>query len=288
MDIKRMLCAKSVAVIGASEKRGFGRKAVENLMKGSLGEELYLVNPGRDQVFGKKCYKSIRDIGKNIDLAVFCTPMMAVNGLLREAGECGVKGAVVYASGYSESGEDGAKAQQELREIAAEYGMAVCGPNCGGVINNENGLFPFGLDMAEQKSDGNIGLVSQSGQLCSMLAAVPHIHFSYLISSGNCAVAGVEDYLEFLVDNEATKVVAMYLEGITNPEKLLNVLSKAARLRKPVVVLKVGSSKKAQQATTAHTGGLAGNDAAFDAVFKKYGVIRVNDMHWTRGCRWTA
>ena len=278
MDIKRMLCAKSVAVIGASEKRGFGRKAVENLMKGSLGEELYLVNPGRDQVFGKKCYKSIRDIGRNIDLAVFCTPMMAVNGLLREAGECGVKGAVVYASGYSESGEDGAKAQQELREIAAEYGMAVCGPNCGGFINNENGLFPFGLDMAEQKSDGNIGLVSQSGQLCSMLAAVPHIHFSYLISSGNCAVAGVEDYLEFLVDNEATKVVAMYLEGITNPEKLLNVLSKAARLRKPVVVLKVGSSKKAQQATTAHTGSLAGNDAAFDAVFKKYGVIRVNDM----------
>ena len=120
MDIKRMLCAKSVAVIGASEKRGFGRKAVENLMKGSLGEELYLVNPGRDQVFGKKCYKSIRDIGRNIDLAVFCTPMMAVNGLLREAGECGVKGAVVYASGYSESGEDGPKAQQELREIAAE------------------------------------------------------------------------------------------------------------------------------------------------------------------------
>ena len=97
MDIKRMLCAKSVAVIGASEKRGFGRKAVENLMKGSLGEELYLVNPGRDQVFGKKCYNSIRDIGRNIDLAVFCTPMMAVNGLLREAGECGVKGAVVYA-----------------------------------------------------------------------------------------------------------------------------------------------------------------------------------------------
>ena len=91
MDIKRMLCAKSVAVIGEIEKRGFGRKAVENLMKGSLGEELYLVNPGRDQVFGKKCYKSIRDIGKNIDLAVFCTPMMAVNGHLREAGdvECG-------------------------------------------------------------------------------------------------------------------------------------------------------------------------------------------------------
>lgn len=278
MNIEKLLCAGTVAVVGASEKRGFGRTAVENLLRGSLGDRLFLVNPGREQVLGRKCYKSLGDIGEKIDLAVFCTPMAAVNGLLREAGELGVKGAVVYASGYSEAGEEGKRAQKELIQIAAQYDMAVCGPNCGGFINNEKGVFAFGLDMAERREGGNVGLVSQSGQICSMLASVPYINFSYLISSGNCAVAGVEDYMEFLVDNEATKVVAVYLEGVTKPAKFVEILAKAARKRKPVVVLKVGASQKAQQATTAHTGSLAGNDAAFEALFKKYGVIRVSDM----------
>lgn len=278
VDISKLLCAKTVAVVGASEKRGFGRKAVENLMSGSLGENLFLVNPGRDQVLGRKCYKSLADIGKPIDLAVFCTPMVTVNGLLREAGELGIKAAVVYASGYGEAGQAGKDAQNELKEIARQYDMAICGPNCGGFINNEMGLYPFGLDMAGKGMGGNIGLISQSGQICSMLASIPYLNFSYLISSGNCAVAGVEDYMEFLVDNEATKVVAIYLEGVTKPQKFTEILAKAARKHKPVVALKVGTSKKAQQTTTAHTGSLAGDDAAFKALFKKYGVIRVNDM----------
>lgn len=278
MNVKSLLCPKTVAVVGASEKSGFGKRSVENLMAGELGDNLFLVNPKRDQVFGKKCYKSLSDIGRKIDLAVICTPMSVVNGLLREAGECGAKGAVVYASGYGETGEEGKRAQQELIKIAAEYDMAVCGPNCGGFINNAEGVFSFGLDMHGRRPDGNIGLVSQSGQMCSMLASIPYMNFSYLISSGNCAVTGVEDYMDFLVEDEATKVVAVYLEGVTKPAKFVEILAKAAKKKKPVIVLKVGASKKAQQAATAHTGSLAGNNAAFDALFKKYGVIRVDDM----------
>lgn len=278
MRVGAMLCPKSVAVIGATEKGGFGRRAVENLMSGNCGDNLYLVNPRRDSVLGKKCFKSISEIGKQIDLAVICTPMAAVNGILREAGECGAKAAVIYASGYGESGEAGKLAQKEIVEIAKQYDMAVCGPNCGGFINNVDGIYGFGLDMHGRRAGGNIGLVSQSGQMCSMMASIPYMHYSYLISSGNCAVTGVEDYMEFLVEDKSTKVVAAYIEGITKPAKFVEILQKAARMRKPLVVLKVGSSEKAKQATTAHTGSLAGNDAAFDALFAKYGVIRVNDM----------
>lgn len=278
MDVKDMLCPRSVAIVGASEKSGFGRYTTDNILKGDLGEAVYLVHPKREAVFGHTCYKTLTDIGKPVDLVILCTPMSTVNELLREAASIGAKGAVVFASGYSEAGEDGKLAQKELIDIAQEYDMPVCGPNCGGFINNEKGVFAFGLRMEERKKKGNIGLVSQSGQICSMLATIPYLHFSYLISSGNNAVIGVEDYLEYLVENEETKVVAVYLEGIRKPKQFVRVLAKAAEKRKPIVALKVGLSAKAQQTTTAHTGSLAGSDATFDALFKKYGVIRVDDM----------
>lgn len=278
MNVKDMLCPKSVAIVGASEKSGFGRYTTDNILKGDLGEEVYLVHPKREEVFGHKCYKTLTDIGKPVDLVILCTPMNTVNGLLREAGDIGAKGAVVFASGYSEAGEEGKIAQRELAEIAAEFDMPICGPNCGGFINNEKGVFAFGLRMEERKKKGNIGLISQSGQICSMLATIPYLHFSYLISSGNNAVVGVEDYLEYLVDNDETKVVAVYLEGVKKPKQFVRILAKAAKKRKPIVALKVGLSAKAQQTTTAHTGSLAGSDATFDALFKKYGVIRVDDM----------
>ncbi|MCB5712987.1 CoA-binding protein [Lactonifactor sp. BIOML-A3] len=278
MNLKSLLRPGSVAVIGASEKLGFGRDASENLMKGDLGDQIYLVNPKREEILGRKCYKSIAEIGKPVELAVICTPMSTVNGLLREAAACGTKAAVVYASGYSEAGEEGKAAQKELAEVAKACDLAVCGPNCGGFINNRDGVFAFGLLMPERRKAGNIGLVSQSGQVCSLLASVPYLNFSYAISSGNNAVAGVEDYLEFLVEDDATKVIAVYLEGVRQPERFVRILGDAARKRKPIIALKVGASEKARQTTTAHTGSLAGSDGTFNALFKKYGVIRVDDM----------
>lgn len=278
MNVQDLLCPKTVAIVGASEKSGFGRYTTENILKGDLGEEVYLVHPKREEVLGHKCYPSLAAIEKQIDLVILCTPMQTVNGLLLEAAEVGARGVVVFASGYSEAGEEGKKAQEELIRIAKEHDLAICGPNCGGFINNEKGIFAFGLRMEERKQKGNIGLISQSGQICSMLSTIPYLHFSYLISSGNNAVAGVEDYLEYLVDNEETKVVAVYLEGIKKPAQFVRVLAKAAKMRKPIIALKVGASEKAQKTTTAHTGSMAGSDRTFDALFKKYGVVRVDDM----------
>ncbi|NLG85724.1 MAG: acetate--CoA ligase family protein, partial [Firmicutes bacterium] len=278
MNLHHLLRPKVVAIVGASEKLGFGRDVSQNMLACDLGDNLYFVNPNREQVLGKKCYKSISDIGRDIDLVIICTPMFTVNNILEEAAGCGCKGAVIFASGYGEAGEEGKLAQEELKNLATKHGIAVCGPNCAGFINNVDNIHGFGLPVSARQQKGNIGLVAQSGQVCSLLVSVPHLKFSYAISSGNNAVVGIEDYLEFLVEDEATEVIAVYLEGVKYPEKFARVLAQAAKKRKPIIALKVGASEKARQTTTAHTGSLAGSDAAFGALFKKFGVVRVHDM----------
>ena len=147
MNVQDLLCPKTVAIVGASEKSGFGRYTTENILKGDLGEEVYLVHPKREEVLGHKCYPSLAAIGKQIDLVILCTPMQTVNGLLLETAEVGAKGAVVFASGYSEAGEEGKKAQEELIRIAKEHDLTICGPNFGGFINNEKCIFAYGLRM---------------------------------------------------------------------------------------------------------------------------------------------
>lgn len=278
MNLHHLLRPKSVAIVGASEKLGFGRDASQNMLACDLGDNLYFVNPNREQVLGKKCHKSISDIGHDIDMAIICTPLFTVNNILEEAAAHNCKGAVVYASGYSEAGAEGKLAQKKLVEIATENNIAVCGPNCAGFINNVNNIHAFGLPLSAKQEKGNIGLVAQSGQVATLLLSVSHLKFSYVISSGNNAVVGIEDYLEFLIEDEDTEVIALYLEGIKYPDKFAQVLARAAAKGKPIVTLKVGASEKARQTTTAHTGSLAGSDAAFNALFKKFGVVRVCDI----------
>ena len=145
-------------------------------------------------MLGKKCHKSISDIGHDIDMAIICTPLFTVNNILEEAAAHNCKGAVVYASGYSEAGAEEVS-PEKLVEIATENNIAVCGPNCAGFINNVNNIHAFGLPLSLNKKKGNIGLVAQSGQVATLLLSVSHLKFSYVISSGNNAVVGIEDYL---------------------------------------------------------------------------------------------
>lgn len=133
-------------------------------------------------------------------------------------------------------------------------------------------------DAHKKGARGAVGLVSQSGQIALSLMESPNMRFSYAISSGNSSIVKMEQYLDYLIDDEETKVVAMYLEGIKNPKMFEECLRKAAIKRKPIVVLKVGKSEKASQIASSHTGSLAGSDRVYDAVFKKFGVIRVDDI----------
>lgn len=279
MQLDKLLRPERTAIVGASEKEGFGGDTCRNVLSYTDPDKVYFINPKRDEIFGRQCWPSLAALPKNIDQVVICTPQKTVNGLLREAAAKGAKSAVVYASGYKETGtKEGEQAEKELIALCRELGMSLMGPNCAGFLNFNDHIASFAFISEVRDRSGKVGFASQSGQLCLSAMDTPNMRLSYAISGGNCSVTSMEDYLEFLVNDPSTSVVALYLEGVKNPAKLVASLQKAAAIKKPVVVLKVGRSVKGSATAASHTGSLSGADATFDAVFKKFGVIRVDDL----------
>lgn len=279
MNLETLLRPRTIAVVGASEKEGFGGDTCRNICEAGDPSRVYFINPKRETVFGRPCYPSLSALPGPIDQVIICTPQKTVNSLLREAAAQGATSAVVYASGYKEVGTpEGAQAEEALRALCQELGMSLMGPNCAGFINFAEKIHSFAFISARRERTGAVGLVSQSGQICLSALDTPNMRLSYAISAGNCAVTSMEDYLHFLVDDEKTRVVAMFLEGVSQPEKFIAALKRAALKRKPVVIFKVGRSEKGSATAASHTGSLSGADATFDAVFAKFGVIRVNDF----------
>jgi acetyltransferase len=280
VDLHKLLRPSSMAIIGASEKDGFGSDTCKNILNNRKDfQGVYFVNPSRERVFGQKCFKSVEDIEGSIDLAVICTPQKLVNDLILQASKKGCGAVVVFASGYSETGTaEGKKRQQELIELCNRLDILLMGPNCAGFANFIDHVFAFGLTVQNKETAGKIGLISQSGQICASALDMYAMNFSYIIASGNSAGVKMEDYIDFLIEDESTKVVAIYIEGINQTEKFVQVLRKAAIKKKPIVVLKTGRSKKGSQLAASHTGSLAGSDTGINALFEKFGVIRVNDI----------
>lgn len=280
MDLTKLLKPRSVAVIGASEKNGFGGDVCRNILTYVEDRSrVYFVHPKRETVFGVPCYKTVSDIPDTIDLMVICTSQKTVVSLLREGAQKGCGGAVVFASGYGEVGtEEGRQNEAELIAAAKELNIAVMGPNCAGYVNYVDNVQAFAFISAKRDRRGSVGVVSQSGQLCLSMMDDPGTRFSYIISAGNGKIVQMEDYMEFLVDDEDTKVVSIYIEGVKDANKFADALKKAAEKRKPVVILKAGRSAKGGAIAASHTGSLSGSDASFDAVLKKFGAIRVDDL----------
>lgn len=279
MDLKKLLAPKTVAIVGASDKEGFGGDTCRNALSYADMSKVYLINPKREEVFGQKCWPSLESLPVLIDLVIICTPQKTVEDILRQAAAKGAGGAVVYASGYSEVGtEEGYAADKSLKALCKELDIALMGPNCAGFMNYVDDISAFAFISEERNRKGSVGIVSQSGQLCLTLMDSPSTRFSYSISSGNCAVVSMEDYLMYLVEDDTTKVIGLYMEGATQPDKFGKALKAAALKRKPVVVLKTGSSEKGSMIAASHTGSLSGADRMYDVMFKKFGVIRVRDV----------
>lgn len=279
MDITKLLKPNKVAVVGASEKEGFGGDTCRNIIRYMKPGDYYFINPKRDQVQGVRCYPSISDLPEPVELLVIATPMSTVEDFLREGAKKGVRGAVVFASGYSEVGtEEGVEAENQLKALCQELDIALMGPNCAGYANYVDMIYPYAFISNERDRKGAVGVVSQSGQLVLSMMEAASIRFSYAISSGNGKITTIEDYLDFLVDDEDTQVIALYMEGSKQPAKLAAALKKAALKKKPIVVLKTGRSEKGQALAASHTGSLSGSDKVFDALFEKFGVIRVDDL----------
>lgn len=276
MDIKKLLNPKSVAVIGANDKNGFGKSTCTNLLNSPMADHVYFVNPNRDSVLGKKCYRQFSDIPESIDLSVIILNKNLVKSTLEEIAQYGCKAAVIYASGYGETGDR--ESEKELKELCEKLDLAVMGVNCAGFINNLDGVYAFGMLFNREMKRGNIAIISQSGKLCLNMLQIEYMNYSYLISSGNSTCITVEDYIEYLIEDENTKVIGLYMEGIKDAAKLRDVLKKAALKRKPIVIMKVGRTSKGSALAASHTGSLSGSDKSFDAVCKKFGIIRVDDI----------
>lgn len=280
MDLAKLLKPRSVAVVGASEKVGFGGDTCRNILAYVKDlSRVYFVHPQRDEVFGRKCYHALEEIPDTVDLLVICTAQKTVIPLLRAGAAKGVGGVVVYASGYGEIGTDeGREHERELLEAARELNIAVMGPNCAGFVNFVDNVHAFAFLSEERDRRGSVGIISQSGQLCLSMMDDPGMRFSYTISAGNAKGVRMEDYLDFLLEDPDTKVVGLYLEGVKAPEQFARGLRRAREIGKPVVILKAGRSAKGGAIAASHTGSLAGSDKAFDAVVRKFGAIRVDDL----------
>ncbi len=279
MKLDKLLKPRSIAIVGASEKPGFGGDTTRNFYRFTRKtERVYLVHPKYDTVLGHRCYHTLEEIEDTIDLVVICTNQKTVLPLLDQAAAKGCRAAVVFASGYGETGAEGKVLQQELVERCGELDIALMGPNCAGFANYVDDIFLFAFETEERERRGSIGMISQSGQIVLAGLDLPGTKFSYVISSGNSANVTVEDYIDFLVDDPDTKVVAAYYEGVKKPEVLVNALEKAAKMRKPVVILKTGRSAKSKELASSHTGSLSGSDAAFRAILRKYGAIEAEDL----------
>ncbi len=280
MDISKLLRPRAVAVVGASEKSGFGGDTCRNILENQADtSHVYPVNPKKETVFGKKCYPTLADLPEEIDLVILCTSQKTIVDFLKQAKAKGAGAAVVYASGYSEVGTAEGKAfEKELVDAAKALDMVVMGPNCAGYINFGDDIFSFAFIGDYKGKKGNIGFVSQSGQFCIDMMKSAEMKYSFAISAGNSAMVQMEDYLNFLIDDSNTKVIALSLEGVKNPHKFEACLQKAMEKKKPVVILKAGRSPKGQATAASHTGSMAGSDKTYDAVFEKFGVIRADDM----------
>ncbi|MEM2272776.1 MAG: acetate--CoA ligase family protein [Candidatus Bathyarchaeia archaeon] len=279
MGLDAFFNPKSIAVVGASrEPTKVGHRVLKNLIEGGFSGTLYPINPNADEILGLKCYKSVRDTPSEVDLAVIVVPARAVPSVLEDCGAKGIKGVVIISAGFGETGREGAQLERELVSICRKYGMRMQGPNCLGIIsvqNRVNASFAPAMPLP-----GNIAFVSQSGALGSAIlnwAIGSGIGFTKFISLGNEADLNAADFIEALGEDEDTKVIGLYIEGVKNGERFIEVAKRVSR-KKPIVAVKAGTTSAGMRAVSSHTGSLAGSDAAFSAAFKKAGVIRVNTL----------
>jgi acyl-CoA synthetase (NDP forming) len=278
-DLQPLLAPRAIAVVGASDRPGAGANVLENLLRLGYPGHVYPVNPKYTELAGWRCYPSLGELPEPIDSVAILLGSRQVLPVLEQAVLKGARAAWVLASGFGEAGPEGEIAQRELTCFAAARGLALCGPNCIGVVNLHARMATYSVALPDTIRSGHVGAVVQSGAVCLGIAnANRGFGFSTLISSGNEAVLDNSDYIAYLIDDPQTHVVIAFIEGFKNPDKFVWAAERARQQGKPLLVVKVGRSDVARRATLAHTGSLAGSDAVYDALFRKHAVIRLDSL----------
>ncbi len=255
-----------------------GYAIFDNLLNGGYKGKIYPVNPRHRTVRGKKSYASVKKIHGTVDLAVIAVPAKAVASVIKDCGEAGIGGAIIISAGFRESGAEGLRLYDEIGRLARQYGIRIIGPNCLGIIAPTLGLnASFASRMA---LPGKIAFISQSGALCTAIldwSVNQSVGFSHFVSVGEMVDVGYHDLIDYFGADPNTACILIYMESLADPRKFMSA-ARAFSRQKPIIVLKAGQSDEGAQATLSHTGSLAGNDAAYDAAFRRAGIIRVQTI----------
>jgi len=287
-DIRYLFEPRGIVIIGASRDQSkIGHKFVQNIAASGYRGKVYPVNPEGGEILGYKVYKSVQEIDDEADIACIVIPARLVFDAIQSCSAKGIKFAVIIAAGFSEIGNTAE--EKKIVEYAREHGMRILGPNVFGIYSaasSVNATFcPLNVH------PGHVAVITQSGAIgIGMMGktVTENIGLSAIISVGNKSDITESDLLEYLVDQEQTKIILMYIEGVTDGERLVNILKDAAR-QKPIVVIKSGRSRRGALAAASHTSSLAGEDKVFDDIIKQCGVLRAETIHdaltW---CRYLA
>lgn len=270
---------RSIAVIGASPNGGAGSIVLRNMQRLGYTGTVYPINPKYKEIFGYPCYASLRDLPAPADCAAVLLGSRSLLPMLEEAHAAGVKGVWGFASGFAETGGEGRAMQRRIHDFCHESGLLFCGPNCVGYANITDKTCMYSAPLPQAFRPGDIGVIAQSGAVLLALGNANRMAgFSRLISSGNEAALGLADYMDYLADDDATHVIALFIETIRDPEAFAAACSRAAEKGKPVIALKVGRSELACRVAATHTGAIAGSDRILDAFFRRANVMRVNTL----------
>jgi acetyltransferase len=275
-NLNRVFNPKRIAVIGASEREdSIGTKIFSNLIGAGYSGAVFPVNPFRQTVQGITAYPSISKVPIKIDLAVIATPAHIVPQIAEECGKAGVAGIIIISAGFKETGEDGVSLEKQLLEHQKKYGMRIIGPNSFGVIRPKINLYATFAD--KQASPGKIAFISQSAALCASAldwASEAQVGFSAVVSTGSILDVDLGDLIDYFGIDAQTRSILLYVESIKDGRKFMSAARGSART-KPIVLVKAGRFKESIDAALSHSGSLGGEDAVYDAAFRRAGIVRV-------------
>jgi acyl-CoA synthetase (NDP forming) len=277
-DINRLLKPKSIAIVGASETPGaLGAVVLANLVKHGFSGDIHLVNPKRETISGRPAVPSVEALPEGVDCAILCIPRAAVLDTVRQLAARQVGAAMIFAAGFAEGGEAGMADQLEIGRIAREAGMIIEGPNCLGSVNYVDRIpLTFINTDVSVPSPGGIGIVSQSGAMAAVLAVMllaRKVDLTFHVSTGNEAANGVEDFVEWMIADEKTRIIAMIVEQFRDPARFLALVAQARAADKLIILLHPGKSSAARESAATHTGAMAGDYKLMRAKVERAGVV---------------
>lgn len=274
-----LLQPQSIAIVGASPKpNSFGHHLYQSVCSLGYAGQVYLINPKYSEISGQAAYKSLADLPQAPDCVAMAIADAHLAQHLELAGQAGAKSAVMFGRAYGHH-TNGREHTDNIAAIAKEYGMQLCGANCMGFVNVEAKLQMTGFPFKSLDQSGSIGVISHSGSTWSgIVGNLRHMRFNTAISAGQELATGVAQYMDYLIAQTSTRVIALVLETVRQPELFLQALDKAHAAGIAVVALKLGRSEKGQYFAKSHSGAMSGSADVFDAVFKRHGVISVSTL----------